>query len=373
MNVLHIGNEQTWRGGENQALLLIKGLKTHFGVNNFVAYPQNSPGLKNLSAVAEPLALPSRSALDMRSIWKLVRFCQKNRIDLIDAQSSGGHSLGLWVKKFCPGVKLIVHRRVDNPIQNSFISHRKYRHQKVNHYIAVSECIRRILLATGVEDNKVKVIHDAIDVGPYEHLDHHQSRLKILARLNSRREVNHQLDSRVFLFGNASALTDQKGTDVLLRAVRLLKNQGRSFHCVVAGDGYLRKSLEQLARQLDILNEVTFIGFIDNVPELLSALDVLAMPSNNEGFGSLILEGLLSGCYVVATSVGGIPEVITNERVGKLSPKGDAEKLAENILWAKEHHRRSHFGREHVLNHFGFDQLLEKTYSVFLHALKEQN
>ncbi|MBK7845706.1 MAG: glycosyltransferase family 4 protein [Bdellovibrionales bacterium] len=363
MRVLHIGNESSWRGGENQIRLLIRGLNS-VGVENYVAYPAGTPGYERLKLLAHrAMALPSKNPLNLNSILHLVMFCRNNKIDLIDAHSSGGHSLAIWVRRFAPQLKLVVHRRVDNRIKRNFFSGRKYRNQLVDEYIAVSECIRNILVDYGVREEKIHVIRDGVDPSPYEKIEKKKARQSLLNALKMESE------SDIFLIGNASALTHQKGTDTLLRAVKHLKEEGLLFHCVIAGDGALRNQLEEMAQELGVDDRVTFLGFIDYVPEFLSGLDLLVMPSNNEGLGSLLLEGLLAGCFVVATSVGGIPEIIRDSDLGLLSPKGDAQALARNIMRANSRRQSISSGRSYVVENFDCRKMALETHSIYLNLL----
>lgn len=363
MRVLHIGNECSWRGGENQIQLLIQGLNAA-GVENYVAYPAGTPGYERLKSLAHrAMALPSKNPLNLKSILHLIVFCRKNKIDLIDAHSSGGHSLAMWVKRFSPQVKLVVHRRVDNKIKRNFFSGRKYRSQLVDVFIAVSECVRKILIDYGVTEEKIHVIRDGVDPSPYEKIEKKIARQRLLNTLRM------DSDSDIFLIGNASALTHQKGTDTLLRAVKHLKEEGLHFHCIIAGDGVLRTQLEEMAQELGVDDRVTFLGFIDYVPEFLSGLDLLVMPSNNEGLGSLLLEGLIASCFVVATSVGGIPEVIKNSEIGLLSPKGDAQALARNIIMAESRRQSMSSGRSYVLENFDCRKMALETHSIYLNLV----
>lgn len=363
MRVLHIGNESSWRGGENQIRLLIQGLNAA-GVENYVAYPAGTPGYERLKSLAHrAIALPSKNPLNLRSLLLLIMFCRNNKIDLIDAHSSGAHSMALWVKKFFPQVKLVVHRRVDNKIKRNFFSRRKYKNQLVDEYIAVSACVRKILIDYGVREEKVHLVRDGVDPSPYEKIEKKKARESLLETLEM------DSDSDVFLIGNASALTPQKGTDTLLRAVKLLKQEGLHFHCIIAGDGALRTQLEEMAQQLEVDDRVTFLGFIDYVPEFLSGLNLLVMPSNNEGLGSLLLEGLLASCFVVATSVGGIPEVIKDNDIGLLSPKGDPQALARNIIEAKSCRQSMSSGRSFVLENFDCRKMALETHSIYLNLV----
>lgn len=321
LRVLHIGSERQWRGGENQIRLLIEGSRA--AVDHFIAYPASSEGYIRLSQLVPgyPLRRATPSSLaDLVGLW---RFCRRHSIDLIDAQSGNGHWLALELRLLGLPVAVVVHRRVDNPLKRSWNTRWKYRTDKVDRFVAISHCIERLLLDYGIEPQRITVVPSAVASEPYRLLARSVSRQQLLQR--------YGLAPDTLLIGNASAMTRQKGYDVLLDALALLAASGTRFHALLAGDGPLRRDLERQCDRLGLSDRVTFLGHIERVDELLSGLDVLAMPSNYEGLGTLLLEGCFAGCALAATNVGGIPEVVVAHETGLLSAVGDAAGLADNL------------------------------------------
>ncbi len=171
------------------------------------------------------------------------------------------------------------------------------------------------------------------------------------------------------LIGNASALTSQKGHETLLRAVAELRKKTKQFSVLIAGDGNLKESLQAMTSDLGISDQVQFVGFIKNVPEFLSALDILAVPSNNEGLGTIILDGILAGCAVVGSNVGGIPEIIIDKKTGLLQEVGDFQKLSQN-LWDLIHNPEQteylkRAAMEWVKNEFGLAAMVDGNYQIY--------
>lgn len=322
MRILHIDTEMGWRGGENQLRLLLEGLAPTEAESHLAVRPRSAAETR-LSRLAPIVACGMRGGFDPIAAFKLAAYCQKHKIDLIDAHTANGHALGLLIKLLLPRLKLVVHRRVDNIPQKNAANRLKYMSTRVDRYIAISEAIRVALVDYGIPSARITVVRSAVPDTPYKALDAAVEKRALAEAFGISPDL-------VFL-GNASALSPQKGYPTLLEAAKLLKDQKIPFHCFIAGEGELRVALEQRRRDLGLEYDVTFLGFIDAVPRFLSALDILAMPSTNEGLGTLLLDASLAGCALAATQVGGIPEVIKHGVTGLLCPVGDAERFATHL------------------------------------------
>jgi glycosyltransferase involved in cell wall biosynthesis len=164
-------------------------------------------------------------------------------------------------------------------------------------------------------------------------------------------------------------MTSQKGYETLMHALKILLEDEIPFHCFVAGDGPLRQKIEKMRIDFGLDHHLTFLGWIKQVPEFLSALDILVMPSNFEGLGTLILDGTYAGCCVAASDVGGIPEMIIHEKTGLLSPVGGAEVLAENlkdlISNSDKCSRLVSAARDHINKNFSLSSMVTGNLQVY--------
>lgn len=325
MRILHLGNEKSWRGGENQIFQLIGGLKSEYFVENWLAYPQTSPALERFSHLCPVLPLPSANPYDPRSVLRLSHWIKTNQIHIIDAHSSGAHTLALLVKKICPAVKLVVHRRVDNPLKNRFFTKKKYLNQQVDRFVAISYFIGHLLEEFGVSKNKITVVRSAVNSQAYSQIN---------------RQNNHQLWTQklglnmdTLLVGSVAALSLQKGPDIFLQSIAEFKKYSpqTKIHFILAGTGTLEKPLRKLAKNLKIESNISFVGFIKEVPELISALDIMVLPSRNEGLGTVILDAMWAETPVIATQVGGIPEMVEDNKTGLLVPNENPQALAKAL------------------------------------------
>lgn len=191
-----------------------------------------------------------------------------------------------------------------------------------NKVIAVSSVLREKLEELGVAADKIAVIPNGID----------QELFKPLDKGKCRRDLNLPSEGKLILF--AGNLKREKGLLTLIDAfyqINIEKNQ--NYLLVIVGDGYLRKKLEKKVNQLGLKNWVRFAGAVshDKIPLWMNTCDVFCLPSLNEGCPNVLLEALACGKPIVASSVGGIPEIITGNEFGFLVPPRNAMALASGI------------------------------------------
>jgi len=155
-------------------------------------------------------------------------------------------------------------------------------------------------------------------------------------RFRPRPEIRAQARDRLGLaiddavIGTVGRLEVRKGTAMLLEAAALLAKKGLSeLRVVVVGDGPLRDELPALAARLGIADRVRLLGDRSDIPEILAALDVFVLPSRSEGMSNALLEAMATALPVVATAVGGNPEVVSAEMTGVLVPPDDVNTMAE--------------------------------------------
>jgi len=168
-------------------------------------------------------------------------------------------------------------------------------------------------------------------------------------------------------------LEEQKGHDVLLEALADLRGRGLDFTLVVAGDGSLRTALEARAESLGLGTRVHFVGALDDAGSLLAAADAVVLPSRWEGLPLVLLEALVRARPVVATAVGGVPEVVEHDVHAELVPVADAGALADAL---ERFHQRpdramrlGRAGAAHVLQHYTWQAVTEGFEEIYDEAL----
>jgi glycosyltransferase involved in cell wall biosynthesis len=317
IRVLLLNSEHGWRGGENQVLLLAQGLARRTDVVATTVCQPDSALAQALGQASVPMAtIAMRGQVDFSAQRALRALIRSERIDIVHAHSSHTHSLAALA---CLGMAtpLVVTRRVDFPLKRGWISRWKYIHA-VARYAAVSAGVQRILVAGGVSEQAVEVIHDGIDFARF-------------GPTGSTLRDELRLPQDAVVIGIVAHLTDHKDHSTLLHAFALVEKEAAQAWLVVVGGGELEGALKGLARDLD-LQRVRFLGSRDDVPMLMRGFAVFTLSSHLEGLGSSIMDAMYCGLAVVATRAGGIPELITDEQDGLLVPVRDPQALALALL-----------------------------------------
>lgn len=182
-----------------------------------------------------------------------------------------------------------------------------------NHVIAVSDTLRDDLIRFGVRADNVTTIHNGVDQTAFQARDE---------------------DSGGRMIVWAGRMTEEKGVEYLIRAMRKITTVFRDAVLRLVGDGPLRQDLEELATQLRLSGSVSFVGEKSHseMVSVYAGCDLVVLPSLSEGLPMVLLEAMAAGKPVVASRVGGIPEVISEGRTGYLVSPGSPDEIADRVI-----------------------------------------
>jgi glycosyltransferase involved in cell wall biosynthesis len=256
------------------------------------------------------------------AVYKLYRLITKLKPSIVHTHL---YQAGIWGRLAAKlaGVPIIL----STEHSNVFPSHRiKFLEQFANHFtdktIVVSETIRQWLIQSqGILPENIIFIPNAVDVEQFN-------------VLKSRDQFNIQLarDTTTIIIGTVARLVKAKRLDYLLEAAKLVWAEAPQARFLIIGDGPLHEELEEMAKRLDLTQCVRFLGNRRDIPELLAGLDLFILSSEREGIPVAMLEAMAASIPVVATCVGGIPQVIQNGKNGVLVPPHDPLALANAII-----------------------------------------
>jgi glycosyltransferase involved in cell wall biosynthesis len=316
LSLFQVDTGREWRGGQRQSLFLVQELKRKGYACLFVVQPDSPLHKKAMGAGLAVFPLRMRSELDLRAIVRLGRVMSRRHCLLVHFHDAHAVSIGSSAASLAKVPLRVISRRVDFPIRSA----RKYK-KKIDSIIAISDGVKKVLVDGGVPAKLIEVIPSGIDFAPYAQARHSDY---------LRREFHFAPDD--YLVGIVAQLEDHKGHTYLIQATKILKQHAPKIKVIVVGSGSLQMELDRQARDLAVDDIVYFLGFREDVPQILSSLDLFVLSSHLEGLGSSLLDAMACRLPVVATMVGGIPEVVIHRETGLLVPPRDPEALAEAIL-----------------------------------------
>jgi L-malate glycosyltransferase len=359
---LHVDTARTWRGGQNQVLVTVLGLRALGYRAVLVAHPTGelrSRAEEGLDLV--PLA--PRTEMDLHAAWRLSRVIRQLKPDIVHAHDPHGvamSAIALSMSGQPSKPRLVASRRVDFHLRRSALSRWKYR--QVDCFICASEAIRRMLVADGIPDPLTVTVHEGIDLG------------KVAAAPPANLHTDLWLPHEAPLVGNVAALVPHKGQRYLVEAATGVVARQPDTRFIIAGEGELRSSLEHQIKSHHLEKHVILAGFRPDVLSVHKAFEVFVMSSVTEGLGTSLLDAMACGKPVVATNVGGIPEVVADQETGFLVPPRDRLAMAAAIVRLLEdralRQRMGSAGLARVREKFGAERMVAETVRVYERLLQ---
>lgn len=228
--------------------------------------------------------------------------------------------------------------------------------RSTDHTIAVSENNRNFLTeAYGIRGSKITRIYNGVDLETY-----HPGTVSKNAVLG--------LDTNNFVITTAAELHPRKGINYLIKAMPKLVEKISNVKLVIVGTGKARGDYEKLVKDMGLENKIKFLGFKENIPDILRASNVFVLPSVREAFGLAIVEAMATKIPVVASNIGGLQEILTKETGFMLKAK-DSEAIANAIL---EIHDNPEFAKaltekafERVKKEFSAENMTRATEEIY--------
>lgn len=348
MRILHFDTAQTFRGGQQQVLFLMQGLRA-FGHPQLLIASSDSP----LAAQAKD----SKFEVDQVSTRNMGAFFASSKIynamrrfkpEVMHFHDSRAHGFGLLANRRMK-IPAVISRRVAFPIGMSYFSRLKYFSPR-QRYIAVSQFIKKLMIKAGIEESLIDVIYDCVDLS---------------VPLSEMPLPKKDRQEKQFLLGSVGALEIEKGHDLLIQAMRQVRKALPESRCIIAGSGNELRRLQKLAADYRLGEYLQIIPTPHSLVDFLRRLDLFVLPSRVEGLGSILLLVMHCGVPILASNAGGIPELVEDGTTGFLFQAGDVEALGQAILTlAGNLDRRTGVienARRKVEDHFSIEVMTETT------------
>jgi glycosyltransferase involved in cell wall biosynthesis len=357
LSLFHIDAGREWRGGQRQAFILARELKRKGYPFFFVVQPKTPLYFKAKEADLPIFSLRMRNEFDLMAILRLAIKMRRNRCLLAHFHDAHSVAVGSIAASLAKVPIRIISRRVDFPLRRNFFTKRKYT-KNVDAIIAISEGVKEVLIKGGIRADSIEIVPSGIDFSIYE---------KASSSDYLRREFSFAPDD--YLVGIVAHLADHKGHKYLIQATKILKEYTDKIKVIIVGEGPLRWKLSKQAQDLKIKDIVFFLGFREDIPQILSSLDLFVLSSYLEGLGSSLLDAMACRLPVVATRIGGIPEVVLHRETGLLVPPRNSFSLAKAILKLYKDRalasRLGNRGYEVVRQKFSVETMAEKIIDVY--------
>jgi glycosyltransferase involved in cell wall biosynthesis len=362
LSIALVSTEQRWQGGEQQARLLAEGLR-QLGHHCLIAAIHDGAFAERMRQEDfRVVGLAGRIAWPHRC-WQLRRQLKRHRVDIVHFNDSRAITIGGLSAWGLGRTVTVASRRASFPIRSAL----RY-NWLCDRVFCVSTHVAEICRQGGVDAGRLRVVHDGVD--PH--------RMAAGDRERGRRKLG--IADRAPLLLSVGTLATCKGHCYLIEAMPAVLRHFPDSQLVIAGQGDRADELRRLIAARQLQQHVRLLGFRDDVPDLVHACDLFVFPSIEEGLGSTLIDVMLAGRPIVATTAGGIPDVLGPSAdhegpVAWLTAPGDSRQLSEAIcaglrpdpVFAEFVQR----GRQRAATRFTADHMVRQTVGYYQEALDQ--
>ena len=372
VTVLHLRISNFVGGPEKQILEHFKRLDPKRFRPLLCCYRENGQD-DPLLLQAELLGITCRniectSAFDPMIISRLRRVLIADKIDILCTHGYKPNVLGR-IASFGTGVKAVAISRGwtgENPKIRFYEKLDKFFLRHASHIVAVSNGQRDKIVALGIQPGKVTVIHNAINLAEIPEADGHLLR----------RELG--LPDDAIIVASAGRLSPEKNYAAMIEASQVLIQNNPKIYFVIFGEGFLRPGLEAQIASTGLTGRFLLPGFRTDLQAIMHDIDIFMLPSFTEGLPNVVLEAFAARKPVVATRVGGTPEVVQDGISGFLTRSDEPELMARHLLALADdpdlRQRMGHAGYAYTKEHFSFTAQTEAYEQLYtdLHQAKKR-
>ncbi|QWR77734.1 glycosyltransferase family 4 protein [Candidatus Magnetomonas plexicatena] len=352
MRILHTEWSDDLGGQEKRVLAEAIGMKDR-GHTVVIACRKHAKLLPEAQKSGiECIAMPFSSSFDVITMVKLYQYIKTKKFDIVNTHSGKDSWVGGIAAKLAGVPALVRTRHINIPLRRNLLNFIHYLPQS---FITCGDTMRENLVNNcGFPETKVVSIPTGVE-----------ERFFKVERTPELKKSLFNLPPDSIVISNVGVLRGVKGHEVTLKAVKKVVSEIPHAVFLFAGDGPKKNSLLKLSEELGITRNVLFAGYIKDVTTVFAVTDVSVLSSHSEGIPQSILQSMAAGVPVVATRVGGVPEIIENEKTGLLIPPNDHEALSAAIIRLINNptvcNNLISNAREFVLKNHSIEVMLDKT------------
>jgi glycosyltransferase involved in cell wall biosynthesis len=360
-NVLHLTETSDTGGAENMIISLVENLDQSRYRSVVCLLRDGWLNAQLQRRGIETIVIPQPRSVDFLWLYRAYRVLKDRSIHVMHSHEFAMNAYGSLLSAIS-GIPIVATVHGKNYYCEKWRRRAAYRFAaRHSSMVAVSDDLRQFLSQrVGIPLGNIRVVHNGIDLKRYAA---HEGDNAVRA------ELGIGVDQRVI--GTVGNLFAVKGQTYLLKACKTVAGEFPTFVLLIAGEGEQMDSLRKEASDLGIARNVRFLGFRNDVPSLLQAMDVFVLPSLSEGLPLSILEALALKKPVVATNVGGVSEIIEDGINGYFVPPKSPEALAHRILMLLHGPgvaaRIGEAGRKRVEDAFALERMVREYESLYEH------
>lgn len=383
IKVLHIITRLDKGGSAENTFLTVKGLDKEKYDVTLMSGPVDDPSQERRKQVEDSgvryihiskLVRNINMLYDSIVLFKISRFLANRKFDIVHTHTSKAGLLGRFAAKLA-GIPIIVHTPHGHvffgyfsPLKTKiFILLEKFAARIADKIVTLTSREKSDYISHKIAgEEKFVIIHSGIELSKYQELSQEE-------KIKLKKEIG--LPENSFVVGTVGRLVPVKNPELLIKASQPVFTQYPDTYFVFAGDGPLKEDLRTAAKEIGGEKNIVFLGWRDDAHRILSIFDVFCLPSLNEGMGRVLAEAMAHGIPIVASDVGGIPDLVIHEKNGFLVPSQNTEELAKciQILIADEEMRKKmgDEGKKMVLR-FNSDTMVKKIAGMYEELLSQK-
>ena len=327
IRVMHLIHQLGTGGAENGIINLANNINKDLFEVAICAFVGNGAQTARLDQTKSRLfEFAKKDGNDFTIPFRLSRLFRKWRPDIIHTHAWGTLCEGVIGAKLAR-VPIVIHGEhgtIQHNGKNIYIQRLFW--NLTNKVLSVSDAHKRKLVNTiGCSSEKIKVISNGVDTEYF-----------LVVKENDALRLSLGIAVEEVVIGTVGRLVPVKNQEMLIRSFAALKERCSNVKLILVGDGPLKDKLVQLAVDLGISSSIIFLGRRADIPNILNMMDIFVLPSICEGMSNTILEAMSCGLPVIATDVGGNPEIVKRDVTGFLVPTNNKNALADAISFLVE-------------------------------------
>ncbi|MGD1867372.1 MAG: glycosyltransferase [Phormidesmis sp.] len=368
MKILHSITTINRGGAENHLVELVKG-QTHSHEVTVAFLKGDRYWQQTLEAMGvKTVDLRMKFYGDIQPFWQLRSLINQFTPDIVHAHLPPAELYTALALTGMRSIPLVISKHNDEPFYK-IVGQQLIARQiakRADHIIAISQSVKNNVCFRDLacSPSKVSTVYYGIDQQPYK---------SVSAQSVQQLHQQWAIDEGTYLIGTVARLVPQKSLHTLLKGFQLyLQKTSVQTKLVIVGQGSLEAELKQQATALGIEQFVVWAGYHEDIPAVMTSLDLLALTSEYEGFGHVLLEAMAAQKPVVASEVSAIPEVVKNGISGVLVPPQQPDQLAEVFAFFEHVEKRDLFGkngRQTVQQNFTLSAMIAKTQQAYEQAI----